>query len=198
MPDFSFDEKEREKMNREQSLNLVKQYVKNENSVKHMLAVEAVMRSLAEQFDQDKDLWGITGLVHDLDMETVDYRNHPQDHGNEGAKILEKENYSKETIEAVRAHNQATGKKPETLMEKSIFCADPLTGLIIASVLVLPSKKIKDLSAQSVLKRFKEKGFARGADREIISECSKINLDLEKFIEIGLNAMKNINNALGL
>jgi putative nucleotidyltransferase with HDIG domain len=185
-------------MNREQAFSLIKEYVKNENSVKHMLAVEAVMRSLAERFNQDQELWGMVGLVHDIDMEIVDYLNEPEKHGIKGAEILQEKGFSSEVIEAIKAHNEATGKNPETLLEKAIFCVDPLTGLIIAGVLVSPSKKISDLTAQSVLKRFKEKSFARGANREIIKECSKINLDLEEFINVGLKAMKNISDDLGL
>ncbi len=184
-------------MTREDALGLIKQYVKNENSIKHMLSVEAIMRDLAKKFNQDEEVWGISGLVHDIDMEIVDYHNEPKKHGVKGAEILKKQGFSFEITEAVKAHN-IKAKQPETLMEKSIFCADPLTGLIIASTLVLPSRKLLDLSSESVLKRFKEKGFARGADRETIAKCSEINISLEEFVEIGLEAMKEISNELEL
>ncbi len=185
-------------MNREEALDLIQEYVKNKNSIKHMLAVEAVMCALAEKFNEDGDIWAMAGLVHDIDMEIVDYLNEPEKHADKGSEILTEKGFDKGIIEAVKAHNEATGKKAETLMEKSIFCADPLTGLIVASTLVLPSKKLSDLSADSVLKRFKEKAFAKGANREIILKCSEIGLSLEEFIEIGLNAMKKISDDLEL
>ncbi|MCF7845478.1 MAG: HDIG domain-containing protein [Candidatus Pacebacteria bacterium] len=185
-------------MDREKSLKLVKNYVKNENSIKHMLAVEAVMRALAERFGEDKDLWGLTGLVHDIDMEIVDYRNNPELHGKKGVEILKNENFSEEVTNAVLAHNKKTGKSRDTLLEKAIYCTDPLTGLIVASVLVLQSKKIEDLSTSSVLRRFKEKSFAKGADREVISACSEIGLTLEEFVEVGVSAMQKINKELEL
>jgi len=185
-------------MKREKALLLVKKYVKNENSIKHMLAVEAVMGELAKRFDEDEDLWSIAGLVHDIDMEVVDYRKNPEFHGKKGALILEKEGFPFEIINAAVAHNKETGKERVTLLEKAIYCADPLTGLIVAGVLISPSKKIKDLSVNSVLKRYKEKSFARGAEREVISACKEINLTLEEFIKIGLLAMQKISNDLGL
>ena len=185
-------------MTRQDALDLIKKYVKNGNSVKHMLATEAIMKALARKFNQNEEEWGLVGLLHDIDMEMVDYNDEPEKHGLKSVEILKEKNINFEILEAVKAHNEATGKIPETLMEKSIFCVDPLTGLIVASVLVLPSRKIFDLSAESVFKRFKEKAFARGANREIITKCSEIGLELEEFIEIGLEAMKEINNELEL
>lgn len=185
--------------NREEALVLVKKHVKNNNSIKHMLAVEAVMRDLAKKFNEDEELWGLSGLVHDIDMEMVDYHNEPEKHGPLGVEILKKNGFDDEIVlGAVLAHNSATGKVRETLLEKSIYCTDPLTGLIVASSLILPSRKIDDVSTESVLRRFKEKSFARGADREIISACSEINLSLEEFVDIGLEAMKKIKEDLEL
>lgn len=185
-------------MNREDALRLIEKHVKNRNSIKHMLAAEAVMRSLAGRFNEDEDLWGLTGLLHDVDMEIVDYVSNPEEHGKEGAMILEEEGVRPEIVEAVKAHNPATGKKAETLMEKSIYCSDPLTGLIVAATLVLPSRKISDLTTSSVINRYKEKSFARGADRKIIASCSEMGLSLDEFIEIGLGAMQGIAEDLGL
>jgi len=104
----------------------------------------------------------------------------------------------KEICEAVKTHNEAHGILPQTKMAKALYCVDPLTGLIVAATLVLPSKKIKDLTVENVLNRFKEKSFAKGAKREIILKCSEIDLDLEKFIEICLNSMQEISDQLGL
>lgn len=185
-------------MNRENALELIKQHVKNKNSIKHMLAVEAVMRKLAKHFGENEEKWGLAGLLHDIDMEMVDYKENSQEHGKRGAQILKERGVAKDIIDAVMAHNKETGKKRETLMERAIFAVDPLTGLIVAATLVLPDKKINNLTSESVMKRFKEKGFARGADRDIIASCSEIDLELEEFINIGLKAMQGISEDLEL
>ncbi len=185
-------------MDREETLALVKKYVKNENSIKHMLAVEAVMRELAKKFGEGEDVWGLAGLAHDIDMEVVDYRNDPQNHGKKGAEILRESGAREEVVSAALAHNRETGQKRESRLEKAIYCTDPLTGLIVASVLVLPSKKLSDLTPESVLKRYKEKAFARGAERDVIASCSDIGIELDEFVEIGLSAMKKISDDLGL
>ncbi len=185
-------------MSREEAIELISKYVKNENSIKHMLAAEAIMRALARKFQEDEELWGITGLVHDIDMEIADYRVNPEKHGQVGAEILEKEGFDDAIVNAVKAHNEKTGKARETLLEKAIFCTDPLTGLIVAASLVLPSKKLADLSPESVLKRFREKSFARGANRETISACTEIGIELDEFVNIGLNAMQQISEEIGL
>jgi len=185
-------------MTREEALNLVRQYVKNENSVKHMLATEAIMRKLARQFGENEEAWGLAGLLHDSDMEIVDYRSNPEKQGVVAADMLEKMGLDKTITNAIRAHNEATGKTRDNLIEKAIYAVDPLTGLIVASSLILPSKKLSDVSAESVLRRFKEKSFAKGARREAIASCSEINLSLPEFIKIGLQAMQEINEQLGL
>jgi predicted hydrolase (HD superfamily) len=143
-------------------------------------------------------------LLHDIDYEET--KNDPDRHSIIGAEILEKLGLDKDIVEAVKTHNEAHGIAPETRMAKAIFCVDPLTGLIVASTLVLPaspaggpSKKIVDLTSENVLNRFKEKGFAKGANREIISKCEELlGLKLEQFIEICLKAMQGISENLGL
>ena len=185
-------------MTRQEALQLVQKHVKNANSVKHMLATEAIMRALARHFNEDEEVWGLAGLVHDVDMEMVNYHDHPEKHGKVGAAILEKAGLDSIIIEAVKAHNPATGKIRETKLEKVIYCVDPLTGLIVAATLVLPSKKMADLSPESVLRRFKEKAFAKGAKREVIAACSEIDLTLEEFVKIGLETMQGISGDLGL
>jgi len=113
--------------------------------------------------------------------------------------MLEKLGLDKEIVEAVKTHNERHGIAPETKMAKAIFAVDPLTGLIVASTLVLPSKKIADLTTENVLNRFGEKSFAKGANREIISQCQELlGLNLEEFTKIGLEAMKKISNELSL
>jgi hypothetical protein len=184
-------------MNREEAIKLVQEKIQNQNLVKHCLATEACMQGLAEKFGEPSDKWGLTGLLHDIDYEET--KNDSDRHSIIGAEMLEKLGIEKEVVEAVKTHNEAHGTAPETKMAKAIFCVDPLTGLIVASVLVLPSKKIVDLTAENVLNRFKEKSFARGANREIISKCQDLlGLSLEEFTKIGLEAMKKISNELGL
>ena len=184
-------------MNRDEALKLVKEKIQNQNLVKHCLAAEACMRELAKHFKEPEEQWGLTGLLHDIDYEET--KNDPQKHSVLGAEMLEKLGVDKEICEAVKTHNEAHGIAPESKMAKAIFAVDPLTGLIVAATLVMPSKKIADLTTENILNRFKEKGFARGANREIISKCQDLlNLSLEEFVKIGLSAMQKINNELGL
>jgi hypothetical protein len=183
-------------MKREEALKLVKEKIKNQNLIKHSLAVEACLKELAIYFGEDKEKCALAGLLHDIDYEET--KNDPNLHSLKGAEFLEKLGLEKEIVEAVKTHNEAHGILPQTKMAKALYCVDPLTGLIVASALVLPSKKLKDLTVQNVLNRFKEKSFAKGAKREIILKCSEINLDLEKFVEICLKSMQEISGELDL
>lgn len=135
--------------------------------------------------------------MHDIDYEKV--KNDPSQHSLIGAKMLEDLGIDKDICQAVKVHNEAHGILPQTLLEKALFVTDPLTGLIVAATLVLPSKKIADLTVENVLNRLKEKAFARGANREIIKKSEEfLNLKLEEFVKIGLEAMQGISNELGL
>jgi len=183
-------------MNREQALKLVEEKIKNKNLVKHCLAAEACMRALAVHFEKDLEKWGLAGLLHDIDYEET--KDNPNQHSILGAEMLEKLGVDKEIVDAVKTHNEMHGILPQTLMAKALFCLDPLTGLIVATTLVLPDKKIQNVSVENVLNRFKEKAFARGANREIIQKCSDINLGLEEFVGICLKAMQEISAELGL
>ncbi len=183
-------------MTREEAVKLLNEKVQNKNLVKHCLAVEACMREFAEHFNEDLERWGLAGLLHDVDYETT--KDDLSQHSLVGAKISEDAGLDKEICEAVKTHNEAHGLKPESLMGKVLLPVDPLTGLIIASVLVLPSKKITEVTTENVLNRFKEKGFAKGANRDIINKCSDAGLTLEQFVEIGLKAMKGIATELNL
>ncbi len=185
-----------QKMTREESLKLVEEKIKNQNLIKHSLAVEACMRALAKYFNESEDEWAIAGLLHDIDYEET--KNNPHLHSIKGAEFLEKLGLNKEIVGAIKAHNEIHGILLETNMAKSLFSVDPLTGLIVAAALILPSKKINDLTVENILNRFKEKSFARGVNREIILKCSEIDLSLEKFVEICLKAMKEISSELGL
>lgn len=183
-------------MTREEALKLVQDKIKNQNLVKHCLAVEAVMYDLAEHLHEDIQKWSLAGLLHDIDYEET--KDEPNKHSLIGAEILEKIGLDKEIIEAVKTHNEIHGLFRETKIAKALFCADPITGLIIASTLVLPNKKITDLNTENVLNRFKEKHFAQGANRQTISACSELGLTLEEFIKISLKAMQKISIDLGL
>ena len=184
-------------MNREEGLKLLKENLSNQNLIKHSLAVEVIMLALARRFGEDQERWGLTGLLHDIDYEKV--KDDLSKHSLEGAKMLEEFGLDKDICQAVKVHNEAHRIPPETLMEKALFVTDPLTGLIVAATLVLPSKKITDLTAENVLNRFKEKAFARGANREIIAKSEELlNIKLEEFVEIGLKAMQGIDKDLGL
>ncbi len=185
-------------MKKTEAVELIKKHVKNKNSIKHMLATGAVMKKLARKFDEDEETWELAGILHDIDMEMVDYHNNPEEHGKKGAEILKENGFNQEIIEGTLAHNKETGKERKTLLEKSIYCVDPLTGLIVASALVLPEKKLSHLTPQSVVRRFKEKAFAKGADRDTIMACKEIGLELEEFATVGLSAMQEIAQELEL
>jgi len=181
-------------VNRDQALSLLGEHIKNQNLIKHMLATEAVMRAVARDKGENEEEWGLVGLLHDLDAEETT----PAEHALRGAEILEGFGFTAEMAQAVRAHNgENNGAQAQTLMAKALRAVDQLTGLITASALVRPDK-IATLTADSVLKRFKEKRFAAGANRELIASCTEIGYDLESFVKLGLEAMKSIREQLGL
>ncbi len=176
-------------MTRQEALGLLKENIKNQNLIKHSLAVEAVIRGLARHFSQNEEKWGLAGLLHDIDYEKT--QNNPEQHSLVGAQLLENLGVDKDICQAVKVHNEAHGILPKTLMEK--------TGLIVAATLVLPSKKLADLEVKSLLNRFKERAFARGVNREIIRKCQEyLNLNLEEFFKIGLQSMQEISEDLDL
>ena len=184
-------------MNRIQALELLESHLKNKNLFKHCLAVEAIMIALANHFNENVDDWALAGLLHDIDYEQT--MDNPEKHSLIGSDILKENGLSDEIVESVKTHNEMHGLKPESLMAKSLFACDPISGLIIAAALVLPSKKLNELKTSSIVKRFKQKAFARGANREIISQCKDLlGLNLEKFSEISLKALQGISNDLGL
>ncbi len=182
-------------MKREKLLEVLRKNLKNENLVKHSLAVEAIMRKLAERFGKDTDKWGVAGLMHDIDLGKT--RNTPKFHGVIGAQMLEKMGFPGDITYAVKAHNPMTGTPRKTLLDKALYSADPVSGLITACALV-KGKKLSNVDTDFVLKRFKEKRFASGANREQIAACSEIGLSIEEFVEVALDAMKSISKELGL
>ena len=183
-------------MNRKEALNSIKDNVENANLVKHMLATEAIMRDLARCFGEDEEEWGLTGLLHDIDVELTE--GDMGSHSKLGADLVREMGASEAVAHAILCHNETHGIPVETRLDKALFCVDPLTGLITAAALVRPDKKLDGVEAKSVRKRFKEKSFAAGANREHISRCSEIGLELDEFIEIGLKSMQGIAADLGL
>ncbi|GAW93198.1 HDIG domain-containing metalloprotein [Calderihabitans maritimus] len=183
-------------MTRDQAWELLKRHLKNKNLRKHCLAVEAVMRRLAKHFGEDEELWGLAGLLHDIDYE--DTKDNPERHSQVGADLLAEEGLPEEVVYAVRAHNHYHGLPLKSLMDKALYATDPLTGLIVAAALIHPEKKLAAIDVPFLINRYKEKSFARGADRETIDYCSEMGLSLEKFMELGLEAMRGISNELGL
>lgn len=182
-------------MDRDTALALVQEKVKQGNLIKHILAVEAVMRRLAEYFDEDIDRWGMVGLLHDLDYsETVD---DPKRHTYLTAEWLK--DYPEIDAEMIRAiHCHAEHEPCQSRMEWALFATDPLTGLIVAATLMHPSKKVANLPLKSLKKRFKEKRFAAGARREAILQCSELGLELDQFLQLALEGMQRASDELGL
>ena len=183
-------------MTREEALDSVLENVENENLVKHMLAAEAIMEALAKRFGEDEEEWALAGLLHDIDVELTD--GDMTSHGRLGSDLIREMGVSEAVVHAVLCHNERHGVPLETKLDKALFCADPLTGLITAAALVRPDKKLASVEVRSVRKRFKEKSFAAGVSREQIASCSELGLELDEFIEMGLKAMQEIAPSLGL
>jgi putative nucleotidyltransferase with HDIG domain len=187
---------EGEKMTRDETLDSIRANVENGNLIKHMLATEAIMRALAIKLGQDEEEWGLTGLLHDIDVELIE--GDLSAHGKLGADIASELGASEVMAHAILCHNEAHGIPRETLLDKALFCADPLTGLIVAAARVRPDKKLAGVTAGSVMERIGEKRFAAWSSREKIAKCSEIGLELEDFIALGLEAMQEIAEELGL
>ena len=186
-------------MNREDAWELVNEYTKKPNLIKHMLAVEAAMRAYARRFGEEEEKWGIVGLLHDFDYERYPNMG-PDGHPNSGARILRERGWPEEIVRAVLSHaTEITGVERETLMEKTLYAVDDLTGLIVAVALVRPSKDIRDVRVKSVKKKWKDRRFADGAHREMIEEGARmIGVELWEHIGVVLEAMKGIAEDLEL
>lgn len=184
-------------MNRDQAWDIVCQYVKSESLRKHMLGVEAAMRAYAQKFGEDESFWGMAGLLHDFDWEI-----HPtlEGHPQKGAAILKELGVSETMIETILSHAAHTGVKRTTLCQKALFACDELTGLITACVYVRPSKSILDLEVSSIKKKFKDKAFARGVNREeVIEGASELGVDLwQEHVPFVLQSMQEHAADLGL
>ena len=183
-------------MTRNEALQLMEKHLTNVNLRKHCLAVEVVMRGLAAHFGEDQELWGLTGLLHDIDYEET--KDDPTRHSLVGAEMLERLGLSVEVTTAVKLHNDIHGFPRITLLDKALYATDPVTGLIVAGGLIRPEKKLAVVDVQFLIKRFNEKSFARGARREAILACGELDLSLEEFLGISLESMQSIAGELGL
>jgi len=179
-----------------EALAIVHEFVKNENLVNHMLSVAAAMRFYAEKFGEDADQWEVVGLLHDFDWEI-----HPtlDEHPSAGVPILRERNVPEEIIRAILSHAEETGIKRESLMEKTLFACDEITGLITATALVRPSHSIMDMQAKSVKKKWKDRSFAAGANRQEMEQGAlELEIDLWEHVDNVIMAMRRIAPQLGL
>ena len=185
-------------MQREKALELLRNHVKNESMVRHCLASEAVLRALAARLGADPELWGLAGLLHDIDVELT--AGDPARHTHEAGRILSENGLSPDLVEAVLLHNEAAhaGKKRTAAFHRALAAGETVTGLITATALVYPDKKLASVKASSVVKRMKDKRFAATVDRSIILECETLGLKLEEFVELSLGAMRSVSADLGL
>jgi putative nucleotidyltransferase with HDIG domain len=182
---------------RERAEQLLKEYIKNPRMHNHCYASEEVMRALAKRFGEDEEVWGITGLLHDLDVEMTE--GNPENHGWKTAEILKEEGVEESVIDTIVAHNEkASGRDRTTKFEHALSAAETITGLIVATTLVYPDKKLASVKPKSVVKRMKEKSFAASVDRDKIRECEKIGIPLPEFAALSLEAMRGIADKIGL
>ncbi|WP_456385256.1 HDIG domain-containing metalloprotein [Desulfolithobacter sp.] len=181
---------------RDEALGLLRDHLQNPNLYKHCLASETVLRALARELGEDEEKWGLAGLLHDLDAEI-----HPDlsTHTSETVRILSERGVDPEIIEAIRLHNEeAHNDKRTARFHHALAAGETITGLVIATALVYPDKKLASVKPKSVRKRFKEKAFARGANREIIRECEQLGLEVPRFCDLALAAMQEVADDLGL
>jgi putative nucleotidyltransferase with HDIG domain len=184
-------------MTRDEAVALLRQHIQDERMLNHSYAAEAVLRALARRLGQDDEKWGLAGLLHDLDLELV--RGDQDVHSLEAARILAEKGVDPEVVKAVTMHNEmAAGTKRSTVFEHALAAGETITGLITATALVYPDKKLASVKVKSVTKRMKEKAFAASVNRETILECEKIGIPLDEFAGIALTAMQEIHEQLGM
>lgn len=183
-------------MDRESTVKLLQEYVKTGTLMKHLLAVEAAMRAYARKLGEDEEQWGIAGLLHDFDWEIVPT---PEEHPTYGANILKERGFPEHLIRAVLTHGDHTGIQRESPMERTVFAVDELSGFIRAVALVRPSKSLDEVTPRSVVKKMKDKAFARDVKREDITKgAEELGVDLEEHIAFVIESLKPVAKELGL
>jgi len=184
-------------VSRDKALNRLREYVKHEKTVVHCLASEAVMRALARRLGEDEERWGLTGLLHDIDVELTNAD--PRVHALKAGELLADFGFDEEMLDAIRMHNdEATGMPRSTTFQHALAAGETITGLIYATTLVYPDKKITSVKYKSVRKRMKEKAFAASVNRDHILECELIGIPLDEFIQLSVDAMSEISGSIGL
>jgi len=181
---------------REEAWSILTEHVKGPSLLSHALAVEAVMRHIARKKSADEELWGVIGLIHD-----VDYEEHPDEHLRHATEILRHHGWPEECVRAVASHGWGlfTDVAPITDLEKTLFAIDELTGLVAAAALVRPSRSVLDLPVKSVMKKWKDKGFAAGVDRKVIEKgAALMEVPLDQLIADTIEGMKTVAEAIGL
>lgn len=185
-------------MDREEAFSLLRSHLRDERMVKHCIAVEAIMRALARKLGEDEGLWGLVGLLHDIDYDEVE-RN-PSRHGLEALRILEGK-LPTHALEAIAAHNELNGFRAGSEAERllhALRAADHASGLIVATALVMPGKRLAEVKPETLLRKFRQKDFARGVNRDRIKEIELLGLKLEEFLTLALDAMKDVAEEFGL
>lgn len=184
-------------LNRESALTLLKSYIHNEKLMYHCLASEAVMKAVARHLGQNEELWGLAGLLHDIDAEITD--GDMKLHALKGSEILREAGFDAAIFETILMHNEeASGKQRSSTIEHALAASETITGLIYATALIYPDKKISSIKYESVTKRMGQKAFAASVRREVILECEKIGIQLTEFVKISVDAMRSISNQIGL
>lgn len=183
-------------ISREEAIELLNTHIKADNMLKHCLASEAVLRAIARHLGENEDEYGLAGLLHDIDVEITNAD--PKTHGPYAEKLI-KDKVSEAMLDAIVMHNEmATGLERSTQFQHALAAGETITGLITATTLVYPDKKLASVKAKSVTKRMKQKAFAASVKRENILECEKIGIPIDEFAELSVNAMRKISDELGL
>ena len=183
-------------INREEAFALLKKYLRDDKLIKHSLAVEAILRDMAKRLGKDEEFWGVVGLLHDLDYEYT--RKEPEKHANVSAQILEGL-LPEDGVNAIKAHNYMhTDYIPVNTIDKVLIAADAVSGLIVATALIVPSKKLSDVKLETLINKFNDNSFARGCSRSRIQLCIDAGVDLERFLAYSLNALQKISDKLEL
>lgn len=186
---------------RDEAIALMHEYTASDSLRKHMLSVEAAMRAYARKYGEDEHRWGLAGLMHDFDYERFPNAAHSptEEHPAEGARILRSRGYPEDVIQAMLGHANYSGVARESLMAKTLYAVDELSGLITATALVRPSRSVLEVEAKSVRKKMKDKAFARGVNRDdVINGAADLGVDLDEHIAFVITAMQAVAPSLGL